>query len=116
MTHPTADQQLHQVFPADLRKGHTQALPGTCPCLESLEVAEKRPARLESRPPDARCIVPAGSGMKVADSDADGLARPSVRQRPHTRAEEQLNAVLGDRGGETKGSFEEVAEVRGGDY
>jgi hypothetical protein len=54
--------------------------------------------------------------MKVADSDADGFARPSVRQRPHTGAKEQLNGVLGDRGGETKGSFEELAEVRGGDY
>jgi hypothetical protein len=31
-------------------------------------------------------------------------------------AEEQFHGVLGDRGGETKGSFEELAEVRGGDY
>ena len=54
--------------------------------------------------------------MKVADSDADGLASPSIRQRPHTDAEEQLHGVLGDRGGETKGSSELFAEVSGGDY
>ena len=53
--------------------------------------------------------------MKVADSDADGFGRPSVRQRPHTDAEEQLDGVLGDRGGEAKAPFEELAEVRGGD-
>src|ERR1017187_3624760 len=54
--------------------------------------------------------------MKVADSDADGFARPSVRQRPHTGAEEQFHGVLGDGGGQAEGSPEELAEVRGGDY
>src|ERR1035438_31026 len=86
-THPTADQQLHQISTVHLRKGPAQTLPGTCPCLESLEVSEKRPAGPESRPPGAKYIVPAGSGMKVADSDADGFARPSVRQRPPTGAD-----------------------------
>src|ERR1017187_3063680 len=114
--HPPANQQLHQISTVHLRKCPAQTLPGTCSCLEFLEVAEKRPARLESRPPDATCIVPAGSGMKVADSDADGFAGLSVRQRPHTDAEEQFHGVLGDRGGETKGSSEELGEVRGGDY
>src|ERR1039457_3190924 len=115
-THSMVDQQFHQVFPVHLRKCPAQTLPGTCPCLEFLEVSEKRPAGPESRPPGAKYIVPAGSGMKVADSDADGLASPSIRQRPHTDAEEQLHGVLGDRGGETKGSSEVFAEVSGGDY
>ena len=54
--------------------------------------------------------------MKVAETDADGLARPSVRQRPHTCAKEQLNGVLGDGTGDADAPFQVFAEVRGGDY
>jgi hypothetical protein len=54
--------------------------------------------------------------MKVADSDADGFAGTSVRQCPLAGAEELLDGVLGDRSGEAKAPFEELAEVRGGDY
>jgi hypothetical protein len=114
--HSPADQQIHQTFPHHPRKWRAQILPGARPGLQSSEEAEKRSAGLESRPPDARFISPAWDGVKVAETDAEGFAGTSVRQRPLAGAEEQLYGVLGDRGGETKGSFEEPPEVRGADY
>ena len=93
-----------------------QILPGARPGLQGSEEAEKRSAGLESRPPDAWFVSPAGDGVKVAETDAEGFAGPSVRQRALAGAEEQLHGVLGDRGYETKGPLEELAEVRGTDY
>ena len=111
-----AGQQIHQIFPHHPRKWRAQTLPGARPSLQCLEEAKKRSAGLESRPPNAWFISPTGYGVKVAETDAKGFASSSVRQRPLAGAEEQLYGVLGDRGGETKGSFEELAEVGGGDY
>jgi hypothetical protein len=54
--------------------------------------------------------------VEVAKTDAEGFAGPSVRQRALAGAEEPLDGVLGDRGYETEGSFEKLAEVRGADY
>jgi hypothetical protein len=108
--------RLWQIFPHHPRKWRAQILPGARPGLPGSEEAEKRSAGLESRPPDARFISPGGDGVKVAETDAEGFAGPSVRQRPLAGAEEQLYGVLGDRGGKAKGPFEELAEVRGTDY
>ena len=113
-THSSADQQVHQIFPVHMRKCHTQTLSGACPCLQYIEVSEKRPAGMESRPPGAGYISTAWDGEQITESDAEGSASIAVRQRPHASAEEQLNAVLGDGSAEAEAPLDVYGEVRGG--